>query len=151
MAEKNYQKNKGYIITVGAVIILSILIFTFRTAIYQEFNNLKLVPEKETFTELYFDDPNNLPRVAVRGERESFSFTIHNVEGIQITYPYIVYFLSQAGRQTTFVKGSITINSDDSEIVNVHYTLPVTNEKGMVIVSLTSLNQKIDFLLPDTN
>ena len=151
MDQTSNHKKTPWIIAAISVTILVVVIFLFRTAIYQEFNNLKLVPEPETFTELYFNNPNNLPKVAVKGEKEIFSFTIHNLEGVKTLYPYSVYFLSQNGVRTIFAKGNVVINNGDSDSITVPYVFASSDEKGMVVVMLTSLNQQIDFLIPDTN
>jgi len=139
------------------------LLYQNRAGMYAELVKWKLVPESQTFTELYFDNSLALPKTAVPGQPISFSFSIHNVEGVTTSYPYAVYFLYPDGTQFSFTSGSVTLADNASTSITVSHTFAAATAgagasstasssiQGSVVVSLTQLNQSIDFLLPDTN
>lgn len=133
------------------VILLGAIIYIKRTAIYNEMNNLKLVPQPEPFTELYFDNVPGLPKATVAKQPISFSFTIHNVEYKPVVYPYNAYFETPDGTELIFASNSVSLASNDSTTITASFTPLASNETGEVVVNLTNLNQQIDFLLPDTN
>jgi hypothetical protein len=150
------QKTKGSrgIWVLGILIVVVLVAFGAyheKSAIYSELSQLKLIPEQERFTELYFNDASSLPRQTNKGVVDTFSFTIHNVEYATTTYPYRVYFVYPSGRQVPFATSTITLTPNASTTVNISHTWLASNEHGQVVVELTSLNQSIDFLLPDTN
>lgn len=134
-----------------AVLVTAIFLYIARAQVYAEMNNFKLLPQEETFTELYFDNYISLPKVAVANQPFSFSFTIHNVEGATTTYPYAVYFEYPDGTQTPFQTGNVTLSDNASTTITVTHTFIASNVKGEVVVSLTNLKQSIDFILPNTN
>lgn len=150
ITSNNYKK-KVWGVAVLAVTTILIVIFFSRAAIQHELINLKLVPQKETFTELYFNNVDSLPIAASNGGKGTFSFTIHNEEGVQTVYPYLVFFLAPNGRRTIFARGTAMIDSKAYQTITAPYTFSTATQKGMVVVLLTNLNQQIDFLIPNTN
>jgi hypothetical protein len=113
--------------------------------------NLKITPEPETFTELYFEDFNSLPKQSLAGHALNFTFTIHNLEGVSKYYTYVVYFEYSTGEKTILKQGSIIVDNNDYRSVNVNYVFKASNLKGKVVVNLANLNQQIDFILPNNN
>jgi hypothetical protein len=157
----NMKSNASYVITI-IIIILVVGIISYalnagavNAAIYNELNALKLIPEPEQFTELYFQNSSNLPRETIANEPISFAFTIHNVESTSTVYPYVVYFQASDGTNTTpvvFTTGLVTLADNASTTITVTHTFASASTTGEVVVDLPSLNdQSIDFLLPDTN
>lgn len=122
-----------------------------QSSLYEVLNTLKLVPEPERFTELYFENASFLPKETVEGVSDSFSFTVHNMEGATTTYPYRVYFEYPSGHEVTFTENRVSLPDTASTTISVSHAFLASNERGMVVVSLTSLNQSIDFLVPNTN
>ncbi len=148
------RNNRGRIFLVATLVVLlaiAIFIYAERGKVYAEMNNLKLVPQNEAFTELYFNDYAALPKNTVAGQPVAFSFTIHNVEGVTTTYPYNVYFAYPNGAKDVFASTSITLASDASSSITIYHTFATSNLEGQVVVDLSNLNQTIDFILPDTN
>lgn len=112
---------------------------------------LNLVPIAETFTELYFDDYSKLPTKSVAGEPIAFSFTIHNLEGKDTTYPYTVYFEYPSGQKITIKNGQVVVPNNGYGKVNIKYNFQTSNLYGKVYVKLNNLNQNINFILPNYN
>ncbi len=111
-------------------------------------NTLNVVPKPETYTELYFEDYESLPRASVSGQNLSFNFVIHNLEGEEVTYRYKVYFAYSAGDEVTFKEGKVTVPKGSYESVNISHTFFNSDLKGKVVVELVDFNQHIDLLLP---
>jgi hypothetical protein len=118
--------------------------------------SLKLLPQPEHFTELYFTDPRAIPTSTIQGEPIAFSFSIGNQEGATMTYPYDVYFKYPDGRTIDLVNGATSVAAGATVMIPVSYSFPnikqVISEQGEVVVSLPSeSNQQIDFYLPYDN
>jgi hypothetical protein len=140
------------IILVCVILAGSFFLYQEKSVVYADLNSLKLIPQPETFTELYFENASYLPRATVAGQPISFSFGIHNVEYATMTYPYEVYFEYPDGSQIYFTSGTVTLASDASTSIPVTYTFQASGLVGKVVVDLPSLgDQQIDFLLPNNN
>ena len=134
------------------ILAASFFLYQDKSAVYAELNSLKLIPQPEQFTELYFENSSNLPRSTVAKQPITFSFGIHNVEYATTTYPYEVYFEYPDGSQVDITSGIVTLPNDASTTIPVSYTFSASNLTGMIVVNLPSQdNQSIDFLLPDNN
>jgi hypothetical protein len=114
-------------------------------------NRWDLLPKSETFTELYFDDAESLPTKTLKDLTVTFSFTIHNLEGQPMDYPYIVYFLKPNGDRITLASGTTELTQDEARSISVEHTFLASDRKGKVVVELVNLNQSIDFIVPNTN
>jgi hypothetical protein len=153
MDTQQTKKNKGFWLLgiVAALVLVGLVVSYEKNTMYAELNHLKLIPEPERFTELYFENASSLPQQTVAGKPIIFSFTVHNLEGATTTYPYRVYFQYPDGHQTLFRQATLTLVDTAFATINISHTFLGSDERGMVVVELTSLDQSIDFLLPDTN
>lgn len=136
------------------ILILSALMFVAndqKDNIYNVMNKFKLIPQPEQFTELYFDNASLLPKEIVNNALSPFSFTVHNMEGVTTSYPYNVSFLYSSGRRVIVASSTIMLANNASTTISVPRTYHQSNDKGRVVVELTSLNQSIDFLIPNMN
>ncbi len=147
----NIRTHKKILIPAGIIVVVAALLIIFNAPISQVLGQLNFVPKKETYTELYFNDPETLPHFATTNGKANFSFSIHNVEGVTTTYPYTVVFAHSDGRVTRILKGSVTLANDAKQSIKVSHAFADANEKGKVVVTLTSMNQSIDFLIPNNN
>lgn len=135
------------ILAIG-VILVGYFLYQEQPAIYAALDSLKLVPQPERFTELYFKNPSSLPRAAVAQQPISFAFTIHNAEGATTVYSYEVHFDYQGGGRTDLATGTVLLVNDASATIPVYYTFQTSNPQGRMVVDLPSENnQSIDFLL----
>jgi hypothetical protein len=139
---------KTSIILISLVVVL-FLGFVFRKEIGASLASLKLTPQKETFTELYFDDSDKLPDQTIQGKEETFSFTIHNMEGVSVEYPYVVYFTGPANPRAVLAQGSVTLEDNEYRSIPISHVFKATNQTGTIVVELLNLNQKITFLVTD--
>ncbi len=130
------------------VLFLSILIYNNRVFARSWVHEHVLASTEETMTELYFDDHLNLPKSIMAGDEISFSFVIHNLEGRDMAYPYLVY--KTFNENKIFLRRDI-VKVEDGEYkrVNVSYTPLESVNNGIITVSLLQFNQDIHFLLSE--
>jgi hypothetical protein len=149
METKQAKKpNVRKIITVVLLLAacVAVIYFVYGNAIYGEMNALKLIPSPEAFTELYFTDPSALPASAPSDQPLVFDFTISNIEGVQMNYPYVVSFMDAAGKEADLATGTIAIANGKAVIMHFSERLPVADTQGEIVVTLPSLNkQEIHF------
>ena len=72
-----------------------------------------------------------------KGEKISFSFVIHNLEGEDTQYPYIVYFKSQDGQITKIEEKSVLLGDGEFKTINESYTSALPDNAGGIYVELT--------------
>ena len=146
--EPTEKQGRAALIIIILVIVLagSFIAYLERGSLYTELGALNLIPTPERFTELYFANAASLPTEAITGEPITFSFVIHNVEGVTTSYPYTVYITYPSGKSITLANGLVTLGNGASTTIPIEDAF-TTLGKGTVVVDLTSLDQQIDFLL----
>lgn len=112
-------------------------------------NAWKLLPQPETFTELYFAAYPQEASQVPDGTKVSFTFVVHNLEGATTTYPYMVYLLQPGVGTTTIDSGSFTLADSASTTVAEAHALRSAYEPGMFSVVLPVQNLHIDFYIPN--
>lgn len=132
----------------GILLLLAIL---FYPAVYGQLKKWKLTPGYEPYTELYFNNYRLLPSHIYTHEKGTFNFTIHNVEGVDVTYSWTSYFLEENGKKHVFKNGTVFLKNGESISVSSPYIFQDASETGTVIVSLKNINQQISFIIPNNN
>lgn len=112
-------------------------------------NKLNVVPKREHYTELYFNNHLALPRHVAEDGSIFFSFSLHSLEGKDMKYPYSVYFVSTDGATTTIDNNMLQLDDGEYKRVEKKYSTPKLAKTGMVFVELLGRNQKIDFRIGD--
>ncbi|MEI8343966.1 MAG: hypothetical protein WCF93_03395 [Candidatus Moraniibacteriota bacterium] len=138
---------KKYILGLMIVIALSFAVYENRKAAYAAMDNLKLIPRPECFTELYFNDHINLPKQLSPGEKISFSFVIHNLEGASKDYPYVVYFKSKDGQFKNIEEKTVTLADGEVRAIDESYVSESLENQGGIYIKLKDQQQEIHFLL----
>lgn len=138
-----------------AIAGLLFVAYTQRQAVQAQLDAFKLLPEPETFTELYVNNftqlSGTLPKNIKAGESMSFSFTVHNVEGKTVVYPYVISIVDDAGSTTTIASSSVTLESGQSAVVPVEYVFRSSQRRVSVVITLSNLDQSIHFFIPTNN
>lgn len=107
--------------------------------------SLATTVKPETFTELYFENHNQLPNTISQGQTYTYSFTIHNLENKDMEYHYAIY--GQRNGQKVF-EDFYTINIKKDEFKTINDTVgPLKNLQTKMVVELTDQNQQISFLM----
>ena len=138
---------KKYVLGLMIVIALSFAVYENRKAAYAAMDNLKLIPRPERFTELYFNDHINLPKQFSPGEKISFSFVIHNLEGASKDYPYVVYFKSKDGQLKNIEEKTVTLADGEVRAIDESYVSESSENQGGIYIKLKDQQQEIHFLL----
>ena len=126
-----------------AVFIAVGLLYAGRAQIYAVMVGLKLVPLEEPLTELYFNDTDTLPQTA--SKPLSFSFTINNLEGKDMTYPYIVSAKIVNGQRLILDQNTIPIAKGDA--AKIPESFRPTLGARTIIVELPEQKEHILFLV----
>lgn len=143
-----YKKTSKIAIWVIVLAILAVLAFWIEGNthfIKQQLVNVKLIPQPERYTELYFENHLNLPKKSVAGESIRFAFTVHNLEGQKLNYPYVVYFRYEDGSRYVMRRGNISLEHNQSKTTVISYTFNTSDLDGKVVVELVDLKQDINF------
>ena len=116
-------------VLVGVVIVticlLLILIFSSSTS--------------DSYTELYFEDPEDLPTELVQGETIDFSFSIHSFENQEMLYEYTVYIeyynsLDKVTSEETINEDTITLNHNEISITTQKLTISEDADHAKVTI-----------------
>lgn len=99
----------------------------------------KYAPANENFSELYFENQEQLPDRIRMGEKESFAFTVVSGEGDESSYHYAVKFDDETIKEGTFTllpqekktidikfiasESSITFVDSKTDLYTTHFTL----------------------------
>jgi hypothetical protein len=145
------SKANKYLIVINIAIVAMFVWHQYKDAAYAKLDEWKLIPRQERFTELYFNDHVNLPKYISKGEKISFSFVIHNLEGEDTQYPYVVYFKSQDGQIVNIEEKSVLLRDGQFKTINESYTSSSDDNNGGIFVELQEPKQGIDFLLNNNN
>lgn len=144
------QKNNNFTRYALVFAILTVVIvagaYTYRSAAYKQLDAFKLIPRPERFTELYFENHTNLPKTKVKNETIFFSFTVHNLEGKDMQYPYVVYFKNNYGT-TTVEKSGAFVKDNEYKTITESYTFKSNSPQETLYVELTDKHQELHFAL----
>lgn len=132
------------------IIATIVFLYMYKSAIYkqiyEQLNNLRLIPIPERFTELYFENHANLPKEIIKNEKIFFSFTIHNLEGVDMEYLYAVYFKNNYGK--TIVEQNIAFVKDNEyRTITESYIFKSSSAEEILFVELIDKRQEIHFSL----
>lgn len=100
--------------------------------------------KQETFAELYFTQPNDLPSTVKAGESHTFSFAITNRSNAKQTYTYLVQMQDDTGVIGVKSK-TVTISPSQTSRQQATIHIPATGDRFLTIVSLVPNQQSIKF------
>jgi len=141
------NRKKSVKILASIVIICVILLVVLAIIIVpslKEWLVLLFEVKPEPLTELYFENHLDLPEKVNAMEKNSFSFTIHNLENEDMEYSYNVYF-DINGEKKIIKSGTVSLKNDEYGKTDVEYTVPLTSERVKVVVDLADMDQEISF------
>ncbi|MDO8741964.1 MAG: DUF1616 domain-containing protein [bacterium] len=130
------------------VVVIAIALFTHQSAVVAQLNEWKLFPQAESFTELFLNNHLDLPKQVEKGQTVQFSFTIHNLEGKTMTYPYVVYLKTDGGYRIPIARNSVTLAHKESRLIKESYTFKNPKQKVTVFIELSGMSQNLHFRLP---
>lgn len=148
-------KKLNYILIVLIIILcLANIFFHIRNTVDFEKIQETITRQPESFTELYFENHNDLPNKLASPDQYTwydnpntnlytFSFTIHNHENKDMKYTYEVYTLEKT--KSLIDTGEVFVGNNQSKTIKVNFSYPLFHERTKVIVSLLETKQDISF------
>jgi hypothetical protein len=105
---------------------------------------LSTTQQPDRLTELYFDNPNALPKVTWAGKTEHVSYHVHNLESRTTTYTARVNLVVN-GQIQTIQQNQFVLPNDGQLSIPVTYTPSAKNQHLQLSVDLLGQNESITF------
>lgn len=142
--DRQYIYIKWLIYTLIVIDIIFGIKFLLTIPSIRKFSQLMTSVKPERYSELYFEDHENLPITIDENSSLLFKFTIHNLENIDMTYVYSVS-ASDRGTNKVLDKNKIEILSGDQKTISENFTFNHNFLKEKITVTLLNKNQSIHF------
>lgn len=98
----------------------------------------------EGFTELYFENHLSLPNKIINDKVNEFKFTLHNLENIDMEYPFDVT-VDADGEKEVITESSVFVKKDAYVTISQNFKIANGVTSARVVVYLIRKNQQIDF------
>lgn len=115
--------------------------------INSKLNNFDLLPREKKYTELYFDDIFIFNSNKTTGMNIDSSFTIHNFEGEDKEYEYLMYYAPENGDIEMLDSNTVFIRNNEEMSIKKNIYFVNNGKKGKVYIELPKLGQKINFII----
>ena len=136
----------------GSVLLLSVLAvilgYTFQNPLYTNLEKIGLRAAHTPLTELFFTDYLALPATIQAGQTVSVDFTIRNVEGTDMQYPYTVYLITTGGRRIEVANGITEVANEKVAAVHTSYTFKSNSLPVTFYVELSTSGKRISAVVP---
>jgi len=106
-----------------------------------------ITSNKSSYTELYFEDPQNLPSLLNIGQEQNFSFSLVNHKGKTSYYSYNVYIIYDGKEETRQIIDTEVITLDSEEGQTFVETFISLEGYSSAEVLVEADNKKIFFFL----
>lgn len=137
--------NKIIIVTLGIFILSGVGYLILNPKLVEaQLNAMKLLPQEETFTEVYFSDHQKLPQKVDPYQLIPVEFTIHNLEGKEYKYGYEV-LINTDGNKVPLTQATVSLEDNEYKTIKESYSTAYSGKRYQIIVNLINKNQSIDF------
>jgi len=113
-----------------AILAVTVLIFTTK--------------KSESFTELHFENHQNLPKTIELNKNQDFYFTIHNLENKLINYNYQIT-LELNGKTQLLKQNQISLNNNQKQTIYQSFKINQPFQQGKITITLINKKQSIHF------
>ena len=138
-----------YILALSLAVLLAGFVWRYRSALYVTLDEFKLIPAEERLTELFLNtDSFSLPDEIAPARHALFSFTIHNLEGHDIEYPYRVRIQYDNNASSTIKSDVVAIQDKESRVITQSYIFTAPAKKAVIFIELPDQGQLIHFAVP---
>jgi len=107
------------------------------------------VKVEQPFTQLYFENPTNLPKVMLKGNSYEFSFTIENMEYEEKMYNFVILYENEFERDIIMTSSAKLKHGQSITIpVNLQISGSFENELSnntKISIQLINMDQEIHF------
>lgn len=100
--------------------------------------------KQDTFTELYFENHTQLPKLVDANKNYTYKFTIHNKTGNDITYTYSVYY-DINGVKYFLDNNTALIKNGGYKSIQEVFIPTSTLPRVKIVVELVNIHQQIAF------
>src|SRR3989344_1068364 len=104
-------------------------------------------PEKESFTEIYFEDHESLPRYTNSNDEYSFRFTINNLENQDFKYRYKISVFED--EEDIIEENNVLIKNGESKTLEKSIRTHI-EDKAKIQVTLVNKDQEIHFWIKNS-
>lgn len=141
---KNKQRTTAAL--VGAyifVVVLAVLMTGYVTAHHNLVDALHLASAQtpESFTELYFDNPGQLPMYAAPGKKQTVEFHIQNHSLVPLSTHYVITTSGLEGTLET--EGNVTLRAGQGVTLPYYFVIPKANEQVTITINLVGTGDKL--------
>ena len=126
--------------------IYNILIVVCIIAILSETILIFTTKKSEPFTELYFENHQNLPKTITLNQNQEFYFTIKNLENKVFTYNYQIT-LNLDGTTKILKQEQISINHNQKQTIYQQFKISNNFKQAKITITLLNKKQSIHFWL----
>lgn len=127
---------KGYL---PLAVVLILIITLVSILIVNQFKSTK----QEEFTELYFNNHDELPK-SISNESSEFSFSISSKNKSPTSYDYII-ILKYDSKEKVLDRGQVILNPHETKTISTKFLSEENFEAGVISVKLLYTNQEIHF------
>jgi len=127
---KQFRLYRRALITLMVVFVLIIGSQAWSNGKFADFWTA-IQPHNQSYTELAFNNPNNLPTVIPANKIITFTFWVHNVEGRSLVYPYTITIKS-GNTSTVIKKGEFYLGDNHQTSIKESVTVPSTSSDNTV-------------------
>ena len=126
---------------VGVALAASVAIATSSNGSFADTLRLATSHQPETFTELYFVNPSQLPSYAAAGSTQTVHFRIQSHLTTQQTYTYRITIVRPQG--TSVSTASVVLVPGRGVTVPVTFSILQPNETATIMVNLLGTDQQL--------
>src|SRR3989344_3858012 len=99
---------------------------------------------KSSFTEIYFNDIENIPKIAKINQPIIFSFSVSNKQNKNYNYEYEL-MLKIGDNESIIKRDNFNLNKNEIKNIIENLTIKENFEKALISVKLIDTNQEIHF------
>lgn len=143
------EKTQKKIFKLAIFFLIIHLLRIYQPAIYDQIDRWKLIPRNEYFTEIYLNNHMEIfqERDAIKAKEPFlFSFTIHNLEGRDKEYFYIVYAKDAFGEKV-ISRNAVFVKNNEYKVIKESYLFKKNQPKETIFMKLIEQEQEIHFSL----
>ena len=128
------------------IIVFSALIMLSLILIISKFQQIP----KSSFTEIYFNDIENIPKIAKINQPIIFSFSVSNKQNKNYNYEYEL-MLKIGDNESIIKRDNFNLNKNEIKNIIENITIKENFEKALISVKLIDTNQEIHFWVTNIN
>jgi len=136
------------ILALSLTVLALFFVYTHFNGASVNIDTFRLSAKHSPLTELFFTDYLALPATIQAGQTVPVNFTIRNVEGTDVQYPYTVYLVTTGGRRIEVANGIAEVANEEIVAVHTSYTFKSNSLPVTFYVELPTSGKRISAVVP---